>query len=64
MTPYWTDGAITIYLGDCREILPILDAGSVQTVITDPPYGHNNNNGDLIHRRGAQLKMTARRRMN
>ena len=39
MKPYWTDGAITIYHGDCREILLALEAGSVQTVITDPPFG-------------------------
>ena len=37
----------TLYLGDCREILPTL--GKVDMVFTDPPYGHNNNNGDLIH---------------
>lgn len=31
-----TDG-ITIVLGDCREILP--EIGSVDLVLTDPPYG-------------------------
>jgi len=29
---------VTLYLGDCLEILPTLDAGSVDAVITDPPY--------------------------
>ena len=29
-------GLATLYLGDCREILPTL--GEVDTVITDPPY--------------------------
>lgn len=24
--------------GDCRELLPALDAGSVQTIVTSPPY--------------------------
>jgi DNA modification methylase len=28
---------ITLYLGDCREILPTL--GKVDAVVTDPPYG-------------------------
>src|SRR5574341_1628262 len=30
-------GAATVYLGDCRDILPALPA--VDAVITDPPYG-------------------------
>ena len=30
-------GAATLYLGDCREILPTL--GKVDAVVTDPPYG-------------------------
>jgi site-specific DNA-methyltransferase (adenine-specific) len=32
-------GAATLYLGDCREILPTL--GRVDAVVTDPPYGVN-----------------------
>ena len=32
-----TIGNATLYLGDCREILPTLD--KVDAVITDPPYG-------------------------
>ena len=31
-----TIGRATLYLGDCREVLPTLD--SVDAVITDPPY--------------------------
>ena len=42
---------VTLYLGDCREILPTLAAESIDFIFTDPPYGHNNNNGDLIARR-------------
>ncbi|MBZ0173154.1 MAG: hypothetical protein K8E66_12290, partial [Phycisphaerales bacterium] len=30
-------GDCTLYLGDCREILPTL--GRVDAVVTDPPYG-------------------------
>lgn len=35
--PYYSDGLITIYHGDCREIIPLLSG--VDAVITDPPYG-------------------------
>lgn len=47
-----TIGNATLYLGDCREILPTL--GNVDAVVTDPPYGvgfsgkvtkHTNNSG-------------------
>ena len=55
MKPYYEHGGITIYHGDCREVLPTLQSDSVDIVWTDPPYGHNNNDGDLIHRREAAL---------
>ncbi len=35
--PQTTIGNCTLYLGDCREILPTL--GNVDAVVTDPPYG-------------------------
>jgi len=38
MNPYYSDKWVTIYLGDCREILPQLDI-KVDLVLTDPPYG-------------------------
>src|SRR5688572_10722828 len=37
MTPYFDDGQVTIYCGDCREIVPTL--GFDGLVLTDPPYG-------------------------
>jgi len=37
VSPYYQDSAVTIYHGDCREILPTLD--KVDLVLTDPPYG-------------------------
>ncbi len=39
MTPYYDDGRIQIYHGDCREILPTIDPSEVWLVLTDPPYG-------------------------
>lgn len=41
MQPYYDQDGITIYHGDCREVLPTLDATSVDLVLTDPPYGIN-----------------------
>ena len=38
----------TLHLGDCLEYMRGMDAGSVDLIFTDPPYGHSNNaNGDL-----------------
>lgn len=37
MKPYYEHAGITIYHGDCREILPSLPG--VDLVLTDPPYG-------------------------
>ena len=55
MTPYYQDSAVTIYYGDAREVLSSWPEKSVDMYFADPPYGHNNNNGDLISRREAAL---------
>ena len=41
--PYYDHAGITIYHGDCREILPLLP--KVDLVLTDPPYGVNGGSG-------------------
>jgi len=43
MQPTWQtdDGAIRLYCADCLDVLPTLEAGSVDAVIADPPYGIN-----------------------
>lgn len=35
----WTHRDCTLILGDCLEVLPTLEAKSVDAVVTDPPYG-------------------------
>ena len=47
MKPYYEHGGITIYHGDCREVIASLPAGSVDMIWTDPPYGHGNHDDDL-----------------
>ena len=37
MKPYYADESVTLYHGDCREVLPTLE--SVDLLLTDPPYG-------------------------
>lgn len=39
MKPYYDQDNITIYHGDCRDVLPDLPPASVDLVATDPPYG-------------------------
>ena len=43
MKPYYQDNHVTIYHGDCREILPGLP--KVDNVITDPPYDEKTHKG-------------------
>ena len=47
--PYFQDGAVTIYHGDCREILPTL--APVDLVLTSPPYniGASHHTGNIRH---------------
>jgi site-specific DNA-methyltransferase (adenine-specific) len=35
MTPYYSEDGITIYHGDCREVMPGLKCGAL---VSDPPY--------------------------
>lgn len=40
MEPTWQtdDGRVKLFLADCLDVLPTLEAGSVDAVVTDPPY--------------------------
>ncbi|HEY1051231.1 MAG TPA: site-specific DNA-methyltransferase [Prosthecobacter sp.] len=41
MNPYYEQDGITLYLGDCREIVPVLQ-GRFDAVMADPPYNETN----------------------
>ncbi len=38
MTPYYEDGTVRLFLGDCREVLPALGV-TADLCLADPPYG-------------------------
>lgn len=47
-----------VYNVDALTLLRAMPDKSVDFIFTDPPYGHNNNNGDLIQNREAALGQT------
>ena len=38
LKPYYEHGGVTIYNGDCLDVLPRLPDNSVDLILTDPPY--------------------------
>ena len=51
-------GLATLYHVDAREVA--LAPGFADMIFTDPPYGHNNNDGDLISNWERALGVLAR----
>lgn len=48
MKPYYEHGGITIYHGDCREVLPLPNLDETfDSVITDPPYNETSLEWDV-----------------
>jgi len=57
MKPYYDHAGITIYHGDCRAILPGLQA---DVMVTDPPYGMNlGKHGGAKDKRASELRRQA-----
>jgi len=57
--PDWQseDGSVKLYCADCLEILPLLEPGSVDAVVTDPPYGMG---PKVLHRPGGKRNKWAK----
>jgi len=53
MQQYYEHNGITIYHGDCREVLPTLE--KVDLVLTDPPYGIGESS-DKVESRNIYIK--------
>jgi len=53
--PYYEQDGITIYHGDCREVLPLLSL-DVDTILADPPYGIGYRSNHNSSRRGKWAK--------
>ncbi len=59
MTPYWSDGLVTLYHGDCEQVLSEFANPAVQIVVTSPPYNMGlvpGGNGHGMYRPGASSK--------
>ncbi len=54
MTPYYEEDGITIYHGDCRDVLPALVAASCDLAFADPPYGVGFGYGDAYTDSGGE----------
>ena len=53
--PHEVIGPCLMIHGDARALLKLIPDAGADCIVTDPPYGHNNNNGDLISRREEAL---------
>ena len=59
MDPYYSDAAVTLYLGDCLEVMAGFDSASVDAVITDPPYSSGGRRENARSLRKSMLRETA-----
>ena len=54
MKPYYEDDLVTLYHGDCREVLASMADRSVDCVITDPPYSDRTHEMTRSNSQGAK----------
>lgn len=64
MTPYYADELVTLYHGDCREVLSGFADAAVALVATDPPYTERTHSNARANGAGgkAQRSLTGARR--
>lgn len=66
MKPYYEDDAVTIYHGDCREVLPTLS--DIGCVVTSPPYnlgrGLDDRPVEAMHDRPSKARSSRSHRMS
>ena len=55
MKPYYDCDGIILYHAKAEDVLSQLADASVDFILTDPPYGHRNNDDDLASRREEAL---------
>lgn len=58
MKPYYEDGAVTIYHGDCMGVMDGMESESVGVVFTDPPYSSGARNAATIRNRKSMRRAT------
>lgn len=39
LEPYYSDSSVTLYNGDAKDLIELLEDDSINAIITDPPYG-------------------------
>jgi len=52
MSLYYADDLVTLYHGDCRDVMFQMEDRSVDCVITDPPYDARTHNGAKTNKGG------------
>jgi site-specific DNA-methyltransferase (adenine-specific) len=56
--PYYADDLVTLYHGDCLEVMAGLPDASVDTVLTDPPYSSGGRRENARSLRKSMLRET------